>query len=156
MKIKVINADFNSDTGISTVTIRTPLGEFTGTATLHQDDYPSKFKGCRIAELRADVKYLKAYRRQFRNELNGLNKLVGRMSSYRNYNYNSIEAISVRKAIEETKHQINKLSIQITLYQKEINECVAADENKFLKHVEFLRRKEAARQEALGRQNNNE
>lgn len=155
-KIKVISSNFNEETGVSTVTIRTSLGEFTGEAILHPEDAPSRFRGCRLAELRADVKYLKAYRKQFRNELNGLHKLMGRMSSYRNYNHNSIEAISVRKAIEETEHQIGKLTIQIVRYQQEINEMKNYDENKFLKHVEFLRKKEATRQEALERQNNNE
>lgn len=61
MKIKITSSNFNKETGISKVTINTPLGEFTGIAKLHEEDknIMSEFAGCQYAEMRAILKYIK-------------------------------------------------------------------------------------------------
>ena len=59
--MKIIYSNFDETTGISTVTILTKIGEFTGTSKLHDEDknISSSFAGCRYAEIRAIIKYHK-------------------------------------------------------------------------------------------------
>lgn len=55
MKYKLLKAEYNKETGISTVTIQNKYGIFTGTSTLREEDekYSSEYTGCYIAELKA-------------------------------------------------------------------------------------------------------
>ena len=61
IRIKTIDSDYNAETGISKVTIATDCGLFNGVAKLHEEDreYKSSFSGCRYAELKAIIKYMK-------------------------------------------------------------------------------------------------
>jgi hypothetical protein len=60
--IKLVKADFDRETGISTVIINTDIGKFEGVAKADDVDIqsPSQFMGCELAELRALKKYVKA------------------------------------------------------------------------------------------------
>ena len=53
------NAEFNPETGVSTVTFNNKLGKFTGSAHLNPADTASQFIGCHIAEARANIAYYK-------------------------------------------------------------------------------------------------
>ena len=59
--IKLIYSNFDEDTGISRVIIRTDLGDFEGSSKLHEEDrkISSHFAGCQYAEMRAIIKYMK-------------------------------------------------------------------------------------------------
>ena len=59
--MKLLSSIFDAETGVSTVIIQTELGIFQGRARLHPDDQDniSNLAGCRIAEERAILKYLK-------------------------------------------------------------------------------------------------
>lgn len=61
VKYSIVASGYNNSKGLSTVIIKTKLGEYTGAAKLHPEDkdYESRFTGCEIAEARAYVKYLK-------------------------------------------------------------------------------------------------
>lgn len=66
MRARLKNSNFDETTGVSTVTISTPYGDFTGTSKLHEDDehHVSKFAGCRFAEMKAYIKAEKAKLRE--------------------------------------------------------------------------------------------
>ena len=61
IKTKVIASDYNEETGLSSVTIATDIGIFEGVSKLNPEDaeIASRFAGCRYAEMRANIKYLK-------------------------------------------------------------------------------------------------
>ena len=65
MKWKIKDAWFAKETGISSVTISTRLGLFNGSSLVHPDDkdIASEFEGCRYAEGRAAIEYLKEEKR---------------------------------------------------------------------------------------------
>ena len=75
--IHLIKADYNEETGVSTVMIDTDLGAFYGKAKLHDEDkdYASKYTGCRYAETRATIKYLKMKQKYILGQLKVLHMI---------------------------------------------------------------------------------
>lgn len=61
MKYKITRGEYDKNTGISTVTIDTKIGTFTGTSKIRKEDLPfeSIYFGCQIAEMKAVIKMLK-------------------------------------------------------------------------------------------------
>lgn len=55
--MKIIKENTDIDTGISTVTIQTKYGHFTGTAKCKPEDICSNYAGIRYATMRAHIKY---------------------------------------------------------------------------------------------------
>lgn len=100
-----------------------------GAASLHPDDanHASKYAGCRYAEIRATIKYIKMKKRVLRNEIKLLNKLINNIITqkkskellikeynniledikYCNDVINSLH-ISLKTTIEERDKLINK------------------------------------------------
>lgn len=83
MKFKLIRSIFDEQTGLSSVTIATDLGFFTGYAQLHEDDkaVASSFCGCRYAELRAIQKYVKKRVSLYAYKLQALNNYLSYIKS---------------------------------------------------------------------------
>lgn len=75
--VHLIKADYNENTGVSNVMIDTDLGAFTGQAKLHDEDkdYASKYTGCRYAETRATIKYLKMKQKYILGQLKVLHMI---------------------------------------------------------------------------------
>ncbi len=67
LRAKLSNSTFDPETGISTVTIKTKRGTYTGFAKVHPDDeeIQSKYTGLRIAEMKA---VRKAYKDELKRE----------------------------------------------------------------------------------------
>lgn len=77
MKTKIKNVTINGNE--TSVTIKTPLGEFTGVSHFNEEAdslQPSKILGGRIAEDRAYIKFYNELIRNKRNELKGVRRLV--------------------------------------------------------------------------------
>lgn len=76
-RFKIIQASFDSTTGISTTILETDLGRFIGTAKLHPDDEStaSKYAGCRYAEMRATIKYLKMKKKVIKQQIKTLSNI---------------------------------------------------------------------------------
>lgn len=128
MKIKIINSNFDKKTGISTVTILTDLGKFTGISKLHEEDkkFESSFAGCQYAEVKAIKKYMKAKINKISNEINGLEKGIKMLMNLKDYNSNKVENRKLRKQLfimkKEKKDWQEKLqSLSDKLY-KTMNE----------------------------------
>lgn len=75
--VHLIKADYNENTGVSNVMIDTDLGAFIGQAKLHDEDkdYASKYTGCRYAETRATIKYLKMKQKYILGQLKVLHMI---------------------------------------------------------------------------------
>lgn len=67
LRAKLSNSTFDSETGISTVTVKTKRGTYTGVAKVHPEDkeIQSKYTGLRIAEMKA---MCKAYKDELKRE----------------------------------------------------------------------------------------
>lgn len=72
-ELKIEEAYYGEETGISVVVISTPLGKFAGYAFLHPDDRArdrgNKIVGCEYAHRRAYGKYLKKANLILKNEI---------------------------------------------------------------------------------------
>lgn len=131
MKIKIIKSNFDKETGISTVTIKTDLGRFVGLSKLHEEDkpYESSFAGCQYAEMRAIKKYMKARIQKISSEIAGLEKGIKMLINLKDYNKDSLENRKLRKQLyimkQEKKDWEERLeSLSDRLYKK-MNERIA-------------------------------
>lgn len=88
------NAEFDGTTGVSTVTFNNKYGKFTGKARLNPADSASQFKGCHIAEARANIVYYKTVIRYSKEKVKLLTTL---------YKQEPTDAIKHRLAFEEEK-----------------------------------------------------
>ena len=107
MKIKLLNSNYDENTGISNVTILTDYGEFSATSKLHEEDkyISSSFAGCQYAEMKAIIKYMK-YRIKLINErIYGLENCKKVLIGKKDYNHNSSENRTIRKQIYLLKKQ---------------------------------------------------
>lgn len=113
--MKVIYSNFDAVTGQSTVTIQNKYDIYTGTAQVHPDDldYASRYAGCRIAELRAEIKILKDEIQRDKIALSALQTLDKELRSYYPEDYN----LKIQKHIYK---QIKYYTNEINFLQKEI------------------------------------
>lgn len=97
--VKIIYSEYDKETGISYVKIMTELGEFNGLAKLHPEDEPiaSNYAGCRYAEQRAILQYLKAKKKILVSQVKALQNCENAIVSTKGYNEKSIEAKAFRK-----------------------------------------------------------
>ena len=110
LKWNVMLSDYNKETGISHITIATDLGIFEGVSRLHEEDkdIESIFQGCRYAEMRAVLKYLKLKLKILESKISGLS----------NY-YNNIKQM---RCFNEEEKQTRFLKREIDKYIKEYTE----------------------------------
>ena len=118
MKTKILYSNYNTSTGVSTVTIQTKYGTFTGTAKVHPDDkdYSSSFFGCELAELRAGIKSLKAKLKKVNYQLEAIEtccKISPITVDILDYKWN------LKGLKEEIKNQISIIENTIKLKIKE-------------------------------------
>lgn len=103
MKINITNifSNYDKETGESVVTIATDIGEFTDYAYLHPEDkdIESNYAGCRYAEMRASIQYMKQKRRIAEYKLQELNKIYKDLSQRKNYNKDNIGMKVLEKEI---------------------------------------------------------
>lgn len=119
INIKNILSDYNTDTGESVVTIATDIGEFTGFAQLHPDDkdIESKYAGCRYAEMRAGIQYMKQKARIANYKLQELYKIYKDLTQRHNCNMDNIGMRVLQKEIymlEDEKEFFNHNAYTLT------------------------------------------
>ncbi len=127
MKIKMKNAFYDEITGLSIVTIQTELGEFSAKAKLNKEedkDIASRFHGCKIAEARAILKYLKQRRKNLKTKLNTLRTLNSNLIQLKNYNNDSIEARYIRKQCYIELKNLKHMDMTIENIEKLINNLI--------------------------------
>lgn len=118
MKYKLKNSNYNEETGVSTVEISTKYGNFSATVQMRADEeYPSKYFGCALAEIKALKKAEKMRLRELRAELKGLQDFFAEMMDTRNFNEYSFpmlklgeKMVKLRQDIDVCKYNINQLS----------------------------------------------
>lgn len=125
MKYKLIEANYDAETGISIVIIGCRLGRFIGVAKIHpeeDEDLKSRFFGCELAERRAYIKALKALRREYKNKVAALNEVNSIVKSLKDYNPYTNECRKIRRTIYEYQDKIANVETIIKAIQDNINE----------------------------------
>lgn len=127
MKYKLINSNYDKNSGISIATIATNEGLFTGQSKLLDcdKDIESSFAGCEYAEIKAELKYLRYKRKLIKNQLKGLNDFYKNICKSKKFNEKGFEATRLRHRMEELANQI-----------KELTAFIKTGEENFLKYVE--------------------
>lgn len=146
LRVKLSNSTFDPETGVSTVTVKTKRGIYTGVAKIHPDDkeIQSKYTGLRIAEMKA---IRKAYKDELKREkiiLHALpsvqKELIYTLNKYSIYqDFSWAQVIIKRKfyfIIENHRKRINLIEEKI----EEINHALE-DNKKFLKQIKEKRSK---------------
>jgi len=118
MKYKLKNSNYNEETGVSMVEISTRYGNFSATVQMRaNEEYPSKYFGCELAEIKALKKAEKMRLRELRAELKGLRDFFAEMMDTRNFNGYSFpmlklgeKMVKLRQDIDVCKYNINQLS----------------------------------------------
>lgn len=110
MKTKMINSNYDKETGISEVTVTNNYGTFTGYATCHPDDYSSSFFGCALAECRANLKSFREERKIIRFQIKALKEAYEMFSKAKNFNDNCNEARKMRKYIKMKKAKLTEIN----------------------------------------------
>ena len=115
IQMKTIASSYDEKTGLSKVTIATDLGEITGYASLHPDDekIASHFAGCRYAEMRAGIKYMKAKIKIAKYQLEPLKKVYNSLKNNKHYDINN-------KGIKLLEKEIYTLEDNIETYKTNV------------------------------------
>ena len=113
----LIFAKADKDSGVSIVKIGTDLGEFEGVAECCAEDakHFSNYFGCRIAELRAGVKYAKAKIKYYRARLDALESYEGTMCATRNWND---QDYYVKKLFQHIKNTEDQITLWKNIYER--------------------------------------
>lgn len=142
MKYKLKHADFDAELGVSIVEISTRYGNFGAVVRMREDEqYPSKYFGCELAEIKALKQAEKMRLRELRAELKGLQDFFTEMMDTRNFNGYSFpmlklgeKMVKLRQDIDVCKHNINQLSENyyklILSRDKKLNELHKKEDNK--------------------------
>lgn len=117
MKYKLKNSNYNEETGVSMVEISTRYGNFSATVQMRADEeYPSKYFGCKLAEIKALKKAEKMRLRELRAELKGLQDFFVEMMDTRTFNGYSFpmlklgeKMVRLRQDIDVCKYNIRQL-----------------------------------------------
>lgn len=122
-KYKFVSGEFNPDTQITTVTIATPLGEFSGTAKLHEGDKKS-FLGYEIAEIHAYMKFLKAKRARLNLQKNTVKDITEHL-----FNLNYVEfdqGMYLHQQIRNYEYGVYVIDSELAMCNRAIENAVAA------------------------------
>lgn len=124
--IELIKSNYDEQDGISYVKIKTNIGNFEGYAFLHDDDKEnaSKYFGCRIAESRATIDYLKKKIYILNLELDELNNIISDMP----YDLKGYKYLKRRKEAKENTKKVYQRDIE---YIKEYIKTSINERDKF-------------------------
>jgi len=115
IQMKTIASEYSEETGLSSVTIATDIGLITGYASLHPEDaeIASRYAGCRYAEMRAGIKYMKSKAKIAKYQLEPLKRIYNELTNKKNYDINN-------KGIKLLEKEIYTLEDDITTYNTHV------------------------------------
>lgn len=119
--MQLIESYFNEFLGKSISVIKHKKKKYYGYAWVHPEDKEkaSKYTGCRYAEIRAEIKALKAEYRKEKAACEECRKFVKACSQYKNFDKESPTAKAMFRQLNRRIRQVNNLADQIN--QKMVN-----------------------------------
>lgn len=126
IKMKTIASDYTKETGLSYVTINTDIGLFTGYSKLNPEDkdIASNFAGCRYAEIRANIKYIKAKIRDIKLQLEPLEKIFNNLNNRKYYNKKNTGMKILEKEIILLQDDLVTLQNNVKSLKKRLQEAI--------------------------------
>lgn len=117
--MKFIDSDY--DGRISTVTIQHLGNKFRGQAICHEDEEaPSEYTGCTLADFRAQKKALQWERRNKKFETDTIIKFLHSCECYSQYDPEDNTAKVMHRQLNKRIDQVNKLTDEINKLTEEI------------------------------------
>lgn len=120
--MRLIDAKYDEISGESYAVVEHRGKQYVGMAWLHtEEEYSSKFTGCRYAEIRAEIKALKDERRELIAACEECRKFVKACSQYKNWDKKSLVAKVVYKQLNKRIKEVNKLTDKINNLNWDLN-----------------------------------
>lgn len=124
--MRLVDAYYSEYLGKSFATVEHTIGgvkrRFEGMAKIHpEEDHSSKFTGCRYAEMRAQIKALKAERAELIMKCEECRKFVKACAQYGNWDKTSPTAKAVYRQLNRRIKEVNELTDRITQLQWDLN-----------------------------------
>lgn len=131
MRTYIKDANFDIDSGISTVTIDSKYGTFSGTCRCHDSDMPkaSRFFGCKIAELRAYKKAMKSQLHDYKVEYKVMRSFVDTLSQMRNFDPKSAGYYHAKKSMRIIAAKIENQKKNLEAIDAYIKNCITERDN---------------------------
>ena len=113
--MKLVNSFFYKDSGISICEVKYKGELYDGKARLHPEDadLASKYTGCRYAELRAEIKALKAEYKEEKAACEECRKFVKACTQYKNFDNESPTAKAMFRQLNRRIKRVNDLADKI-------------------------------------------
>ena len=121
MTIKFIDSFFDSNSGISTVTVQCRGENYYGEALCHPDDIQSNFMGCHLAEARAQIKALKAEKKRLVQEYKDWQVFVKKCEQYKNFDKESSTARAMYRQLNRKKREVDYIEKWISVKKQYID-----------------------------------
>lgn len=101
-KVRIKTKTFDEATGVTTVVVGTPLGEFTGKTTFKEETgSPSFERGVELAEWKASIKYVKALKRMYKTKAAAMKEYLDQITDMKECNAYSKEGTKAYKMMNE-------------------------------------------------------
>lgn len=128
--MQLIDSIFNEDTGKSTSVIKYKKNKYYGYARLHPEDKEktSKFTGCRYAEMRAEIKALKAEHKREKLACEECRKFVTACSQYKNFDKESPTAKVMFRQLNRRIKRVNSLADLINKKMSDLETAIKQKE----------------------------
>ena len=116
--MRLVNAYLDEKTGKSYATVEHNIGgvkrRFEGMAKAHpEEEHTSRFTGCRYAEMRAQIKALKAERAYMISKCEECRNFVKACSQYKGWDKNSTTAKAIYRQLNKRIKAVNELTNRI-------------------------------------------
>ena len=147
--IKFLESTYDEECGMSYVKITTDLGCFSGYAFLNPEDkeIASKYLGCEIAELRANIEYFKKRKYIINQKLIVLKELRKKFKKYISTDIDYADSIMDSTLIIILNQQIAELEHSCNLCKQNIKDINKYIDTAIDKRLEFLEKIEKRKQD---------
>lgn len=124
--MKLVNSFFHKHTGISICEVKYKGELYDGKARLHPEDaeLASKYTGCRYAEMRAEIKALKAEYKKEKAACEECRKFVTACTQYKNFDKESPTAKAMFRQLNRRIKTVNDLADKINNKMYELDMAI--------------------------------
>ena len=140
--IETIYTNYNKETGVSEAILNTDLGLIKGIAKLNPEDEEIKsvYAGCRYAETRATIKYMRRKKKEAQKNKNLFLNLLKELENTKTYN----EKYVFVKIIKRKINYFNDLSLKYQEYENSLKnrlEAMIKERPEYIKKMENKKNK---------------
>lgn len=124
----LVRSDFFEESGKSFSTVKHKGKKYEGKAYLHPEDkkagLASKYTGCRYAEMRAEIKALKAEHKKEKASCEECRKFVTACTQYKNFDKESPTAKAMFRQLNRRIKRVNDIADQINNKMQDLETAI--------------------------------